>query len=159
MSSHAVVPRPRPAPDVHSNGADLAALEAAAVAARKAREKGLPNPLRIGVAGDSIDAALLMPDLLLWLDLLEQAEIGVDAAGYLVVHGHTGDGTQKWTLRPVHEACPAQGADGVWRVCRRCEQLPDSYRQPLSPEAWRDQCWFELTGRNWDTPPALGGAR
>ena len=86
--------------------------------------------------------------------------IAHDAAGNLAVQGWTeGDDTdddgrarrQWWVLRPVHETCPARlSPDFELRACRRCTELPDQFRPPLSPTAWRDQQWFELTGQRWD---------
>jgi hypothetical protein len=99
-----------------AGGADVAALEAALFAARTAKEKGLPPAVRIGVLGDSIEAALLLPDLLLWVELLGEPRVGRDAAGNLIVHASTsgdGGGAQRWTLRPVVERCPAVDAAGV----------------------------------------------
>jgi hypothetical protein len=150
--SDAVATRPQ-AGELVAGGADVAALEAALFAARTAKEKGLPPAVRIGVLGDSIEAALLLPDLLLWVDLLGEPRVGRDAAGNLVVHAVTSDeagGAQRWTLRPVVERCPAVDAAGVLRSCRRCADLPDHLGYKPTAEAWRDQKWWELTGRRWD---------
>jgi hypothetical protein len=153
--SHALATRP-PAGELVVGGADVAALEAALLAARTAKEKGLPPAVRIGVLGDSIEAALLLPDLLLWVDLLDDGwRVGRDAAGNLVVRAFTSAGEgepQRWTLRPVVECCPAVDADGVLRSCRRCADLPDHLGYKPTAEAWRDQKWWELTGRRWDEP-------
>lgn len=152
---------PRHVADVQTRDDDLAAFQIAHDVLLMARDKGFPDPVTTTVRGDRIELGLLWPHLFQWIDLFDgygQAnlpdghEYGQHRVqmvpgyqrGDFAVYGWTridGEGgrEQQWVLRPVTE-----------HGCERCLDLPEPARQPLGVQAWRDQTWFELTGRRWE---------
>jgi hypothetical protein len=147
------LPVVRPAYDVELSapGSLRAAMQAADAALEVAEQLGLPEPLPpVAVSGGRIEARLLWPDLFRWMEMLRGLKIiGWQRGDYSVAGwtetDHKGDDgevqtrRQYWLLRPVAEY-----------DCRRCIDLPEPARPPLSPEAWAADAWWRLVGKRWE---------